>query len=53
MSIKEKQDNLSRETDKIWCPYRENFQYIKVCDLNCKKKEKCESFRNYLKPKLF
>jgi hypothetical protein len=53
MGVKEEQENQNRDTDKIWCPYRENFQYAKVCDVNCKKKDKCESFRHYLEPKLF
>jgi hypothetical protein len=48
-----KQDNQDKNTVKIWCPDRENFQYIKVCDMNCKKKTTCEAFRDYFEPKLF
>jgi hypothetical protein len=32
-----KQDYLNKNITKIWCPDRDNFQYIKVCDSNCKK----------------
>jgi len=53
MEVKEKKDNQNKDTAKVWCPYRENFQYIKMCDVNCKKKDKCEAFRDYLEPKLF
>jgi len=49
----EKQDIQDENNAKIWCPDRENFQYVKVCDMNCKKKDKCEAFRNYVEPKLF
>jgi len=48
-----KQDNQSKNDIKIWCPDRESFQYVKVCDMNCKKKSRCEAFRDYLEPKLF
>ena len=47
------QDNEDKESAKIWCPDRENFQYIKVCDSNCKKKQKCSAFRDYFEPILF
>jgi hypothetical protein len=47
------QDNPDKESAKIWCPDRENFQYIKVCDSNCKKKQKCSALRDYLEPILF
>jgi len=47
------QDNPDKESAKIWCPDRENFQYIKVCDSNCKKKQKCSAFRDYFEPIMF
>jgi hypothetical protein len=47
------QDNPDKESAKIWCPDRENFQYVKVCDSNCKKKQKCSAFRAYCEPILF
>jgi hypothetical protein len=40
-------------TAKIWCPEGENFQYIKVCDVHCQKKDRCNPFRDYFEPKLF
>jgi len=48
-----KQDNPDKTIAKIWCPDGEKFQYIKVCDSHCKKKDKCLAFRDYLEPKLF
>jgi hypothetical protein len=48
-----KQDYLNKNIVKIWCPDRDNFQCIKVCDSNCKKKYKCKAFRDYSLPKLF
>ena len=48
--IEEKQDiNMI----KIWCPDKEHFQYIKVCERNCKKKDRCEVFQNHFQLKLF
>jgi hypothetical protein len=47
------QGNPDQNKAKIWCPDRENFQYIKVCDSNCKKKQKCSAFRAYFEPGLF
>jgi hypothetical protein len=47
------QDSQAKGTDKIWCPYREGFRYIKACISNCKKKEKCKTFREYREPRLF
>ena len=47
------QDNPDKESAKIWCLDRENFQYIKVCDSNCKKKQKCSAFRDYFEPIMF
>ena len=46
-------DSQANGTDKIWCPYREGFRYIKACISNCKKKEKCRTFRDYREPRLF
>ena len=48
-----RQDNPDKESAKLWCPDRENFQYIKVCDSNCKKKQKCSAFRDYFEPIMF
>ena len=48
-----KHDNQNKNIVMIWCPHGENFQYIKVCGSNCKKKDKCEPFKDYLEPKLF
>jgi len=47
------QDSQAKGPDKIWCPYREGFRYIKACISNCKKKEKCKTFRDYREPRLF
>ena len=47
------QDSQSAVADKIWCPFREGFRYIKACISNCKKKEKCRTFRDYREPRLF
>lgn len=44
---------IDRDLAKIWCPEGENFQYIKVCDAQCRKKERCKPFRDYMEPKLF
>ena len=51
-SDKEK-ENQDTDTAKIWCPEKEIFQYIHVCEINCKKKDGCEAFRDYVEPKLF
>jgi hypothetical protein len=48
-----KEDAMNINTAKIWCPEGENFQYIKACDVHCKKKDRCKPFRNYFEPKLF
>jgi len=42
-----------KNTVKIWCTDRDNFQYIKVCDMNCKKKNTCAAYKDHLEPKLF
>jgi hypothetical protein len=48
-----KQEDTDKNIAKIWCPDGENFQYVKVCDSGCKKKDKCEAFRDYVEPGLF
>jgi len=52
-NLESEQNTRDKNILKIWCPDRENFQYIKVCDSTCKKKDKCEAFRDYREPKLF
>jgi len=47
-----KQEDTDINTAKIWCPDGENFQYVKACDSGCKKKDKCEAFRDYFEPRL-
>lgn len=47
------EDKIKIETNKIWCDEREGFQYIKACESNCKKKNRCKTFRNYLEPRLY
>ena len=47
------EDVVDRNTAKIWCPDGENFQYIKVCEAHCKKKDRCKPFRDYFEPRLF
>ena len=42
-----------REMAKVWCPEGENFQYIKVCEAHCRKKDRCKPFRDYFEPNLF
>jgi hypothetical protein len=36
-----KEDASDIDTAKIWCPERGNFQYVKACDADCKKKDRC------------
>ena len=40
-------------TAKVWCPEAESFQYLKVCETGCKKKDRCRTFMGYFEPKLF
>jgi len=47
------QEKLTTDANKIWCDEREGFQYIKACESNCKKKDKCKAFKDYLEPGLF
>ncbi|MEW6109082.1 MAG: hypothetical protein AB1632_07990 [Nitrospirota bacterium] len=44
-------DRPVKETDKIWCIHGECFRYVNAC-IACKKRMKCESYRDYLEPKL-
>jgi hypothetical protein len=39
-------------TAKVWCPEAESFQYLKVCETGCKKKDRCRTFKDYFEPKL-
>jgi hypothetical protein len=39
-----------RNRDTIWCSDGEIFQYIKVCEADCKKKDRCKPFRDYFEP---
>ena len=48
-----KQNDKDGKIQKIWCPDRESFQYINACNLNCRKKDSCQAWRDYLEPKLF
>jgi hypothetical protein len=48
-----KDDDRMRDANKIWCPAKECFQYVKACYANCKKKYNCTSFKDYIEPKLF
>ena len=48
-----KDDERMRDSNKIWCPVKECFQYVKACHANCKKKYNCTSFKDYIEPKLF
>ena len=48
-----KDDDRMRDANKIWCPAKECFQYVKACHANCKKKHNCISFKDYIEPKLF
>jgi hypothetical protein len=47
------QGENTSDANKIWCDEKEGFQYIKACESNCKKKNKCKAFKNYLEPGLF
>jgi hypothetical protein len=38
---------------RIWCPDMEGFQYVEACEKNCKKKDKCTAYKNYIEPGLF
>jgi len=38
---------------KIWCPEKEKFQYINVCEKKCSKKYRCAAFMDYVAPRLF
>jgi hypothetical protein len=49
----EKSDKPETDIKTIWCPDREGFQYINACETNCKKKDKCVAYKNYLEPGLF
>jgi len=42
--IGEKQDIQTSNLDKIWCYDMEGFQYVKACESNCKKKDRCNTF---------
>lgn len=55
MSKKSKGELAESKTDinRMWCPDREGFQYINACETNCKKKDKCMAYKNYLEPGLF
>ncbi len=46
-------DKSRTDINKIWCLDREGFQYINACETNCKKKDKCMAYKNYVEPKLF
>jgi len=48
-----KQDDKGEKIKRIWCPDRESFQYISACSLNCRKKDRCRAWKDYLEPKLF
>jgi len=48
-----KRNDKDEKIKKIWCPDRESFQYISACSLNCKKKDSCRAWKDYLEPKLF
>jgi hypothetical protein len=48
-----KENTTDSDTVKIWCPEGENFQYVKACAADCKKKDRCKPFRDYFEPKLF
>jgi len=51
--IKEKIPKQPEDTIKIWCDDSGSFRYVKACLANCKKKQQCKAFRNYLEPRLF
>jgi hypothetical protein len=51
--IDQKQDKQHNDFDKVWCYDMEGFQYVKACKSNCKKKDKCSTFKDYLEPTLF
>jgi len=53
MAKKPEPDQQAKCSDKIWCPYKEGFRYVEACISNCKKKEKCPTFRDYREPWLF
>jgi hypothetical protein len=50
---KGKLDKSGTDINKVWCPDKESFQYIEACEKNCKKKNRCTAFRDYLEPELF
>jgi hypothetical protein len=41
----------NKEVTKIWCPLVEGFRYVTVCE-TCRKKKKCQPYKDYLEPKL-
>jgi hypothetical protein len=48
-----KLDKSKTDIKTIWCPDKEGFRYLNVCEINCKKRDKCIAYKNYLEPKLF
>jgi hypothetical protein len=51
--IDAKERTEDRNTAKVWCPDGENFEFIKVCEAQCKKKDRCKPFQDYFEPSLF
>jgi len=47
-----KEEAIEIDTAKVWCPEAESFQYLKVCEAGCKKKDRCRTFKDYIEPKL-
>ncbi len=51
--IKDKSLKQSEDNKKIWCDDSGSFRYVKACVVNCRKKQRCKAFRNYIEPTLF
>ena len=47
------EDAKDINTAKVWCPEAESFQYLKVCETDGKKKDRCRTFKDYFEPKMF
>jgi len=41
-----------KNTDKIWCPEWEQFRYVRVCNVSCKKITRCKAYADYREPRL-
>jgi len=45
-------NNNKSDREILWCPKKEHYQYLEICNKNCQKRGRCKAWTNYYQQQL-